>query len=98
MDKFSPYIRYMFHAEYLEESVMSLTHGDIDSWEDVLTECLESWDNNEAQKVLSELRLDTTEDGARARLRSHYAKPEVRDEVIASWHSAGQYLPTENEN
>ena len=95
---FNPLTRYMFHAEYLEESVMSLTHGDIDSWEDVLTECLESWDDNEAQKVLSELRLDTTKVGAKRRLWTHYANPETRDAVIESWHSAGQYLPTENEN
>ena len=98
MTKFSPLVRYQFHAEDLEESLMSLTHGDTDSWEDTLTECLDSWDNNEAQKVLSELRLDTTEAGAVNRLWSHYARPEVRDEVIRSWHSAGQYLPTENEN
>lgn len=93
---FNPNHRYMFHAEALEESVMSLTHGDTDSWEDVLTECLDSWDDNEAQKVLSELNLDTTKRGARSRLWSHYVTPEVRDEVITAWHSAGQYLPTEN--
>ena len=95
---FNPLTRYVFHAEALEESVMSYTHGDTDSWEDALTEFLEYWDDNEAQKVLSELGLDTTEAGAVNRLRSHYAKPEVRDEVIESWHSAGQYLPTDNEN
>ena len=93
---FNPNIRYMLHAEYLEESLMSLTHGDPDSWEDVLTECLDQWDNNEGQKVLSELGLDTAKDGAVGRLRSHYARPEIRDKVIESWHSAGQYLPNEN--
>lgn len=98
MTKYSPLIRYMFHAEDLEESVMSYTHGDTDSWEDTLTECLDSWDNNEAQKVLSELGLDTDEDGAVSRLWNHYVTPEVRDEVISAWHNAGQYLPTDNEN
>ena len=95
---FNPLTRYLFHAEDLEESMMSYTHGDADSWEDALTEFLYTWDNNEAQKVLSELNLDTTEDGAVSRLRSHYARPEIRDQVIESWHSAGQYLPTNNEN
>ena len=93
---FNPNNRYQFYAEDLEESLMSLTHGDTDSWEDTLTECLESWDDNEAQKVLSELNLDTTEAGAVGRLRSHYASPEIRDKVIESWHNAGQYLPNEN--
>lgn len=93
---FNPNHRYMFHAEALEESLMSYTHGDTDSWEDALTEFLYTWTNNEAQKVLSELNLDTTKRGAVNRLWSHYAKPEVRDEVITAWHSAGQYLPNEN--
>ena len=96
MTKYSPLIRYQFHAEDLEESMMSYTHGDTDSWEDALTEFLYFWTNDDAQKVLSELGLDTDEDGAVSRLWSHYVTPEVRDEVIKSWHSAGQYLPNEN--
>lgn len=96
MNKFNPNTRYLFHAEALEEALMSYTRGDTDSWEDILTEFLYSWDNNEAQKVLSELRLDTTKVGAKRRLWTHYVTPEVRDEVIKSWHGCGQYLPNEN--
>lgn len=97
MTKFNPEHRYMFHAEALEESLMSLTHGDKDSWEDMLTDCLQYWDNNDAQKALSELNLDTTEVGAVNRLWLHYADPDTRDAVIASWHEHGQYLPGETD-
>lgn len=96
MTKFNPNHRYMFHAESLEESLMSYTHGDIESWEDALTEFLEFWSNNDAQKVLSELRLDTTKEGAKLRLFLHYANPETRDAIISAWHEYGQYLPNTN--
>lgn len=94
---FDPNTRYMFHAEALEESLMSLTRGDTDSWEDMLTDCLTHWDNSDAQKVLSELKQDTTEAGAVNRLWLHYADPDTRDAVITSWHEHGQYLPGETE-
>ena len=94
---FDPTVRYMFHAEALEESIMSLTRGDRDSWEDALADCLAYWRNSDAQKALSELNLDTTEAGAVSRLWLHYADPETRAEVITSWHEHGQYLPGETE-
>lgn len=87
----------MFYAEHLEESLMSLTHGDTDSWEDMLSDCLSYWSDSDAQKVLSELKMDTTREGARARLQLHYANPETRAEVITSWHEHGQYLPGETD-
>lgn len=93
---FNPNYRYMFHAEHLEESLMSLTHGDVESWEDMLTDCLDYWTDNDSQKVLSELQLDTTKEGARARLYLHYANPSTRDAVVKSWHAAGHYLPNDN--
>ena len=92
---FNPNTRYMFHAEGLEESVMALTLGDVDEWEDMLTAVLFSWTDSDAQKVLSELNQDTTKDGARVRLYLHYADPETRDAVIASWHAAGHYTTGE---
>lgn len=95
MTEYSSRVRYVFHAESLEESLMSLTHGDIESWEDMLTDCLSYWTDNDAQKVLSELGLDTTKEGARARLWSHYVDPETRDAVVKSWHAAGHYLPNQ---
>ena len=96
MAKFNPSIRYILHANALEESLMSLTHGDTDSWEDMLTDCLSYWSNDDAQKVLSELNLDTTEAGAVNRLWTHYADPENRDATISSWHWLGHYLPHED--
>lgn len=96
MSEFNPNTLYLFHAEALEESLMSLTHGDADSWEDMLTDCLSYWSDSDAQKVLSELRQDTTKEGARARLFLHYANPSTRDAVIALWHDAGHYLPNDN--
>lgn len=94
---YNPNHRYMFYAEHLEESLMSLTHGDKDSWEDMLTDCLDYWTDNDAQKVLSELNLDTTKEGARVRLFLHYANPSTRDAVISSWHAAGHYTQRETE-
>lgn len=88
---------YMNHAEALEETLMSYTRGDIESWEDALTECLYTWTDSDAQKVLSELGQDTDEDGAVNRLFFHYVEPETRDEIIKSWHEHSQYLPRETE-
>lgn len=95
MTDYSSRIRYVFHAEELEETLMSLTHGDPEEWEDMLTAVLFSWTDSDAQKVLSELRQDTTKEGARVRLFLHYANPETRAKVIATWHDAGHYLPNE---
>ena len=93
---FSPNVRYMFHAEELEESLMSYTHGDPYAWEDALTDCMYYRTDNDAQKILSELQLDTTREGARERLARHYAAPQTRAAVIAAWHAAGHYLPNTN--
>ena len=97
MTEYNPRTRYMFHAEALEESLMSLTRGDRDSWEDALADCLAYWRNSDALKVLSELSLDTTEAGATSRLFLHYADPDTRDAVITSWHAAGHYTQRETE-
>lgn len=94
---YNPRTRYVFYAEALEESLMSLTRGDTDSWEDMLTDCLSHWDNSDAQKVLSELGLDTTEAGAVSRLWLHYADPDTRDAVIALWHEHGHYTQRETD-
>lgn len=88
----------MFHAEDLEESLMSYTHGDVESWEDALTDCTYYRTDSDAQKILSELGLDTTKEGARVRLFLHYANPEIRDAVIKSWHEHGHYLPNTVQN
>ena len=93
MTEFNPRTRYMFHAEELEESLMSFTRGDVESWEDALTDCLYYRTDNDARKILSELGLDTTKEGAKFRLWSHYVDPETRAKVIESWHAAGHYLP-----
>lgn len=90
---FNPKHQYVFYAEHLEESLMSLTHGDVESWEDMLSDCLSYWSDSDAQKVLSELNQDTTREGARLRLFLHYAAPETRDATIAAWHAAGHYTP-----
>ena len=97
MTEFNPNYRYIFHAEALEESLMSYTHGDVESWADALSEFLDYLTDSDAQKVLSELKQDTTREGARARLWQHYASPDTRDAVISSWHEHGQYLPEETD-
>lgn len=95
MTDYSPSTRYLFHAEELEESLMSFTHGDPYAWEDALTDCTYYRTDSDAQKILSELGLDTTREGARVRLFLHYANPTTRDAVIKSWHAHGHYLPNE---
>lgn len=95
---FNPNTLYLFHAEDLEESLMSYTHGDPYAWEDALTDCLYYRTDSDAQKILSELGLDTTKEGARHRLWRHYVDPSTRDRVIKSWHEHGHYLPNTNQN
>lgn len=98
MTKFSPFTKYLFHAEDFEELLMALTHGNKESWEGAIYHALEFRTDDDAQKVLSELSLDTTQEGARERLARHYATPGTRDAVIAAWHAAGHYLPGETES
>lgn len=94
---FDPNTRYMFHAEDIEELIMSITYGNKESWEGAVFHAMEFRTDNDAQKVLSELNLDTTKDGARERLASHYAAPDTRDAVISSWHAAGHYTTGETD-
>ena len=97
MTKYDPRTRYMFHAEDIEELLMALTYGNKDSWEGAVFHAMEFRTDDDAQKVLSELSLDTTKEGARERLARHYAAPGTRDAVIAEWHAAGHYTQGETE-